>query len=379
MSPFLFLLLFAADAGGHARKALDLQRAGEYKAAIEEYRAALKQDPKQPGLLTNLGSSLAHEGDYAEAIRSYNRAIAIDPAFDEAHLNLGLAYYKLLRWYDAATEFTTYHRKYPADIRSGLLLGDCFLQLGKYKEAAGTLEPLEKSDPGNLGIAYVLGTAYIRDKREDLGRPLIARIMEKGDAPEVHMMIGDSYALAHEQKQSIDEYRRALTMNPKLPLAHLRIAEITLAMGDLDGALADLEAEYAVNPNNFDLNFYLGYLHKQRGAPEKAQPFLERAASMRPDTYQPNFQLALLADGRGDFAQARRRLERAVKESPDEVEAHVVLARLYYRLRMKDEGKREQETVTRLNAAKQSQATELNRDRMNSPIAVPVPQPIPQR
>lgn len=367
-------LLLAAGVGEHARKALELQQSGKYEAAIAEYRAALKLDARQPGLLTNLGAALAHQGDYAEAIKAYQQALAVNPVFDEAALNLGIAYYKLQRWQDAAAQFGAFHGRHSADLRSALLLGDCYLQLGKYPDSIAVLHPFVDSSQ-DLGVAYVLGTAYIRNKQEEQGRPLIARIMEKGDVPEVHMMLGDTYALAREQKQSVAEYRRALEMNPQLPLAHLRIAEIILAMGDLDGALSDLQAEYAVNPNNFDLNFYLGYLHKQRGAPEKARPFLERAAAIRPETYQPNFQLALLADERGDYAEARRRLERAVKENPDEVEAHVVLARLYYRLRLKEEGKREQEVVTRLNAAKQTQATELHQEQMKSMPAAPVPKP----
>ena len=375
MSLFILIVLLAADIGGHAQKGLELQQAGKFPEAIAEYRAALKQDGRQPGLLTNLGASLAHEGDYAEAIRSYQQAIAIDPTFGEARLNLGLAYYKLLLWSDAAAEFAIYQKAHPQDFRGGLLLGDSLLQLGKYPEAIAALETLEHSHSDNLGVAYVLGTAYIRNKQEDLGKPLIARIMERGDVPEVHMMMGDSYVLAHEQRKAIDEYRRALEMNQSLPLAHLRIAETTLAMGDLDGALADLQAEYAVNPNNFDLNFYLGYLHKQRGSPDLARPFLERAAAMRPETYQPNFQLALLADDRGDYTEARKRLERAVKNSPSEVEAHVVLARLYYRLKQKEEGKHEQQIIARLNASKQTQATAQHQAQVDSQIAVPVPQP----
>ena len=96
---------------------------------------------------------------------------------------------------------------------------------------------------------------------------------------------------------------------------------------------------------------------------------------MRPETYQPNFQLALLANDRGDFADARTRLERAIKANPDEVEPHVVLARLYYRLHLKPEGKREQDTIARLTASKQLESTKQLESNTRGQTAVIVPQP----
>ena len=56
----------------------------------------------------------------------------------------------------------------------------------------------------------------------------------------------------------------------------------------------------------------------------------------------------------GKVAEARTRLEGLIRESPDFIEAHVSLAAVFYRLKMKAEGDRERVIVQKLNDAVQA-------------------------
>ena len=57
----------------------------------------------------------------------------------------------------------------------------------------------------------------------------------------------------------------------------------------------------------------------------------------------------------GDLEQARKSLEALVTDHPSFLDAHVSLARLYYRLRLKEEGDRQRAIVDKLNAEVQAQ------------------------
>jgi len=61
------------------------------------------------------------------------------------------------------------------------------------------------------------------------------------------------------------------------------------------------------------------------------------------------FQLAGVDLAAGKTEAARRELEAIVKEVPAYIEAHVTLATVYYRLKLKENGDRERATVQKLN------------------------------
>ena len=54
-----------------------------------------------------------------------------------------------------------------------VLLGDCYLRMGREEDVIRILEPAEQKYPDDLAIAYLLGTALIREKRVDEGQVLV--------------------------------------------------------------------------------------------------------------------------------------------------------------------------------------------------------------
>jgi Tfp pilus assembly protein PilF len=75
---------------------------------------------------------------------------------------------------------------------------------------------------------------------------------------------------------------------------------------------------------------------------------------VRPNDILARFQLATIALHESQLEAARRDLEAIAREAPGFVEAHVTLATVYYRLRLKTEGDRERAIVQKLNAEKQA-------------------------
>ncbi|MCM1057867.1 MAG: helix-turn-helix transcriptional regulator [Firmicutes bacterium] len=59
------------------KKAVDLQRKGEYDSAEKTYRDALLIYPNKPGMILGLASTLALKGNTDEAIESMERGLAI--------------------------------------------------------------------------------------------------------------------------------------------------------------------------------------------------------------------------------------------------------------------------------------------------------------
>ena len=54
--------------------------------------------------------------------------------------------------------------------------------MGENKRVIALLEPLAQSRPDDLAIAYMLGTALMRDDQPSRGKVIIDRILRHGDS-----------------------------------------------------------------------------------------------------------------------------------------------------------------------------------------------------
>ena len=80
-----------------------------------------------------------------------------------------------------------------------------------------------------------------------------------------------------------------------------------------------------------------------------------RALSVRPASSPVRYQIGSLHFAQGEVDEARTALEAVVADEPKFLEAHVSLAMVYYRLKLKEEGDRERGIVLELNREKQAQ------------------------
>jgi tetratricopeptide (TPR) repeat protein len=338
-------------------QAVKLHRAGDLEGAERGYQAVLKVQPDNIVARSNLGAVYAHQGRYQEAIGQYTLALAADSENPGIRFNLGLAYYDSAQIAKAAPEFGNVLAAQPDNDRAALLLADCYLRMGENKKAIELLGPREATHQNDRAFLYVLGTALIRENQAQKGQQLIDRILREGDSAQAHIMLGSASMMGRDYKKAAGEFARAVELDPKLPSAHGLYGRAVMATGDLPKAMDAFRAELAVDPGDFDSNLYLGVLLKKDQKFEEALPYLKRALESRPEAPEARYQLGSLHVSTGDIAQAQTILEELVRDAPDFVEAHVSLATVYYRLKRKQDGDREQEIVRKLNADIQARPT----------------------
>lgn len=324
---------------------------------------ARAQDGKGAGARTaaQQGVMAARQGRFGAAIRAYRQALRLDPQLAAARMDLALAYFKTGQLEAAARNFQGYLARKPGAYRASLLLATCELSLGHYAAAIARTAPFRTRHAGDLALAYVRGTALIRAGHLHRGGAWINRIMSKGDSAVVHLMLGDAFRESHKWKRAIAEYKQAVKMAPKMPLAHLWLAEAQLLSGESSAALGNFEKEYALDPNNYETNFYLGFLYAQQGELVKAAPYLRRAHAMVPAAFQPALQLALVEQRQGHLRRARALLAPVVWAHPKNAQGHVVLGEIYYRLHEPKRGAEQRAMVRQLVADRQKQAIQQRR------------------
>jgi tetratricopeptide (TPR) repeat protein len=335
-------------------RAVRSHQSGDIEGAIRDYQAYLALRPERVEARSNLGAALGRLGRYGDAIEQYKRALALDGRNQVIRFNLAVAYYKTARLVSASKELETVVAAQPEDKNSVLLLADCNLRIGEFKRVVELLRPVETAEPDNRGVAYMLGMALINDKHLDRGQERIERILRDGDSAEAHAMMGTIYLTGAEYDKALNEFKRAVELNPKLPYVNSFYGQTLVLMGDTEEAMAAFRRELEINPNDFDSCLQMGVLLKKDQKLDESRDFLWLALTLRPNEPNARFFLASIDVAQGKLNEALPLLEQLVKDAADFVQAHVMLAMVYYRMRRKADGDREQAIVNKLNAERQA-------------------------
>ena len=341
------------------RHAISLHQEGKVEEAIPAYRKYLLARPTSLIALSNLGAALAKTGRYQEAITQYRKALQLQPNNPPIEMNLGLAYYKTNQIDLAAATLEKVHKAAPEQPQPKLLLADCWLSMGKNKDVIDLLSGANVEDKA---VAYLLGTALVRDKQLDRGQPIIDRILRDGDTAEAHLLLGTTKFNALDYPAALVDLEKAVQLNPNLPDVYAWYGQALLRTGDPARATEAFQKALEANPTDFLANLQLAVLLKEEQKMPQARALLKKAMLMRPADINARYQLATIDLHDGAVETARRQLEQLVKEVPTYTAAHVTLATVYYRLKRKADGDRERGIVQKLNAdaqAKQQQGVNV--------------------
>ncbi|MFB3921780.1 MAG: tetratricopeptide repeat protein [Terriglobia bacterium] len=331
-----------------ARRAWQLQQAGDYVAAVEAYRDFLKLRPNEAAARSNLGAALVKLGRFEEAIEEYTLAEKLMPGDARVGMNLALAYEKSGRLPEACQKFATLHAAAPQEKQITMLLADCHLQLGNYDGVIELLRPVESQDPSDLATAYMLGTALIRTRRIAEGQILLDRILRNGESAEAHFLLGTRFFESGDFPAAVRELGRATELNSRLPQLQSFYGLALLNTGDPAGAAAAFRLELAANPHDYASNLALGQILIVSKRYGEAMPLIEAALLRRPESLEAGLALGQCLSGTGRLVEARERLEAVARSMPGSLDAHVALLSVYTRLHLGSEAARERETVSRL-------------------------------
>ena len=345
--------LLAQQMDADWKLALEAHQAGNLDQAVVHYREYLKKKPAAFEARANLGVVLAKQGFLDTAIIEYKLALKSAPTNPGISYNLALAYYKTGDFSAASKELSALRALVGEQPQVTLLLGDTYLQMGDNQRAIKLLEAPTANAPDDLGMAYVLGMALLREKRVDDGQRQLDKILSKGETAEALLLMGTSKFSIGDFPNALKDFQRAALLNPELPTVNTNLGQALMATGDTPKASQAFEAELRQNPNDFVCNLQLGVIHKQDEDFEGALVYLKRALRARNGDIGVRYQISSIQVAQGALEPARVELESIVNEAPNFTEAHVSLATVYYRLKRKDDGDKERSVVQRLNAEAQ--------------------------
>lgn len=142
----------------------------------------------------------------------------------------------------------------------GLAIG--YLFRGSQSPAAPG-PPASASQPAAIAGAtgsQMPSLEQMKQMADTKAEPLLAKLQSDPNNGGLLLQVGNIYKAAHQFKDAINYYHRALKVDPKNVLVRNEMASCLYYTGDVDGALAQLEQSLQDDPKNADALFNLGVI-----------------------------------------------------------------------------------------------------------------------
>jgi tetratricopeptide (TPR) repeat protein len=262
----------------------------------------------------------------------------------------GIIFYQEEKFTEAIAAFAKAAAQDPKDRESVEMRGVSLFRLGRAGEALPFLEKAHFAvERANIDPQYVLGLCYADLQRySDARHAFAAQYGFAPDSAEAYLLAARLFLRREFAAEAAAEARKALEINPALPLAHQLLGEAALAKGDIPAAIQELEAERKINPLNGTMYDRLGdaYLRNEQYA--EAQQSLNRAVLLEPNATAPYILLGEVFIKQKQPIQALHYLDRAVKMDPSNYITHNLLGQAYKATGQMQEANREFKTGVEL-------------------------------
>lgn len=337
----------------HFNRGVELQQKGDLEGARQAYEEALRLTPRRVDALANLGLVYLNLGRNEKAIEVLSRTLDLKPELTSVRMFLGLARFRAGQFEAAHQELVKVLEAQPAHPQAPHLLGLCLLKLDRIEEGIRALEAALQVNPTNADAAYTLATAYVGVGEIEKAESLLEWPLRQKTSAEAHLVRGSILNARKKGQAALEELTRAKQLNEKLPTLQTQLGYAYLLLLEYEKATQEFLLALKQDQNDYHANAYLGWLHiQEKRYPEAAERLL-MALRQKPDNATILYQLGQIQQLNGQVETAATTLERAVELRPELIPAHVLLARVYSKLKRTDDFAREQSIIRQLTEKEQ--------------------------
>src|SRR5207244_879347 len=231
-------------------------------AALHAESPAAQGAPKQDGSTPSASSAtrdasfeqatrLMQQGNNNEALRLLENIAAAEPSRRGIVREIGIAYYKKSDFLKAVASFKSALEENPGDSEVIQLMGLSYYLAGRPAEAIAPLEKVQTWYPSpNVDASYILGICYLQTKDYANARKAFAKMFAVPADSAASYLFTARMLLRQDFGPVAEEYaKKAVELDPKLPLAHALLGELYLYKSRLPEAVEQFQKELELNPD----------------------------------------------------------------------------------------------------------------------------------
>ena len=189
-----------------------------------------------------------------------------------------------------------------------------------YLEGRGLMARFDR--PGNLDLAIERFAAAVQS---DPGFALAHAGLAEASWTKAKRLNADPQLTA----QALHHARRAVSLDPGVPLTHIKLGKILAETGQHELAIAELARALELAPGNADASRELAEVLANQGKFAEAEKLYLESIRERPTDWLGHLQLAFFYEDRARLAESERQLREAGKLAPENETVVRNLGRLY--------------------------------------------------
>jgi tetratricopeptide (TPR) repeat protein len=306
------------------------KRAGNLAAAEAEFTAILAEG------YGKLGKIYLAQQAYEKAATALEAAALSRPEAPETLIDLAVAYFRAGQYEKASEPLRKALARNPGSAAARHMLGKTHFMRGEFDKAAAELEAALKLAPRDYDVAYTLGLAYLKQGRLVPAKQIYSRMLRQlGASPQLHLIFGRAYRETVFLAEAIEEFKKAVALDPKLSRAHYYLG-LTYLLKDGTSRFNDAAEEFKIaldlNPDDYFANYYLGIIHLKERRLEPAISLLEKACRLQPDNPDPYFYLGQAYQGAEKHDQVIEALRKSIALTTSVSRNDYQVARAHYQL-----------------------------------------------
>jgi tetratricopeptide (TPR) repeat protein len=245
------------NASAHYGLAVVLDSQGNKDAAIAAYRRAIDLNPRKAIAYVALGLALLRQDKKDEALLETLRGVKLAPRNADARFALGIVQRAQNNAEEAKKEFEAAIEINPRNHNAYLSLAETLLAEGKEKEAVGKIQEALKLAPSNASKKWkvdaqiALASAQINGDRDEAEKAALKAVELDPSGPS-YVMLGVVLREKGQRDKAIDNFRTATEVDDSYWHGHawLAITLLELDGKNKDKAMAGCDRVVQLDPRN---------------------------------------------------------------------------------------------------------------------------------
>jgi len=295
---------------------------------------------------------LTDQGKFDEALSALNEISQSDPAAKNLSHEFGIVYYRKGDYRNAITSLQRAISENPNDAEATQLIGLSLYLSEKSADAIPYLEKVQSWYPSaSVDASYILGVAYIQTKNYSSARVAFAKMFQVPPDSAAAYLFTARLLLRLDFGPVAEEYgKKAVDLDPKLPLAHQLLGELYLYQSKIPEASAQFEQELKLNPGNPAVYYKLADSYSRAQKFDEAEKLLQRSIWLDATSTGPYILLGKVLQKKGETQLAIRALQRAISMDPNNNIPHHLLGQAYRDLGRSEDAERELKLAEQLQS-----------------------------
>jgi|SRR5579871_548954 len=294
--------------------------------AIEEYRAAIENDPSSDYLNAGLAELYAKTGRIRDAVLEAQDILKRDGNNLEARRLLGQIYLRSLGDMQsgnqsqeilklAIEQYEQIVKLDPKSVEDHLLLGRLYRLNNELLKSENEFKEAVKIQPDSEEAVTTLAYLYNEEGDSSHALQVLSTVPEKLRTAKLYSALGYTYEQQKNYKQAVEAYKKSSELDPDNLDAVRGLAQNLMNDNETDAALEQYKAIVEADPSDAQTYMRIAEIDRRNGKFDQAMDALKKAAAIVPDSVEVQYNMALIDEVQGKYDDAVQILNTLLQKS----------------------------------------------------------------